>query len=164
MKFVVRISNNGLGMNFAGPVAKAKFQEWAKQNRGRKIILTPIIPESKKMRGFFEGGIISLLTYYQENLDHNNPDHREMVREWVLGEFNAGMVNIAGKARRVPLTSKGKLYEIIEKVIEWMEEQGYNTNLLNPEDYKYWRDAVYSIGGPASYIDYLITIKKLPQK
>ena len=35
------------------------------------------------------------------------------------------------------------------------------TELLNPEDYKHWKDTIYAFGGADNYISYLVELKKL---
>ena len=47
--------------------------------------------------------------------------------------------------------------------IDWLEEQYVidRREVLNPKDYKKWRDEVFLYGGPETYIDYLVETGKL---
>lgn len=139
----------------------AKFRKFLVENDGVRIKIEPFVSESPKMRRFFEGAIISLLTYYQDGMDHEDPLHLRQMREWVMQEFNGEYRMIAGKTARVTKSSKGVLHGITERVIDWMADQGYDVSLLSPEDYKRWRDEIAMHGGPQNYISYLRSVGKL---
>lgn len=139
------------------PDARTKFQEHLKKHDGARYIIEPYIPESRKMRGFFEGAVLPLITFYQDKLDHRDWTHVRRVREWVLTEFNGEITEIGGKPNKTAKSSKGILPQIMERVLDWMGEQGYQIELLKPEDYKDWRDRIYPYGGPDNYIDYLVS-------
>jgi hypothetical protein len=55
------------------------------------------MPESNKQRRYLEGAIISLITFYQEGMDHRNADDRASVREQLKLEFNGAMVFVGVK-------------------------------------------------------------------
>lgn len=136
----------------------------AKFNVGQRFILSDFVPESSLQRRFFHGAVLAMIAYYQEGMDHHNANDLEKVFAWVKDEFNPEMVIVGGQAKKIGGSTKGKLEKghLVEKVIDWMNEQGYKTELLVPADYKYWRDVIRSTGGPINYIDYLVEIKKLP--
>lgn len=155
MKFIALITSKGLSLPH-------NFTEWAKKHPSTRVEMTPITPESTGMRRWFEGAVIPLITYYQEALDHRNGQNNALVREWLMQEFNGEFITVAGKSKKVARTSKGKLKELSEKVLDWMADQGYKVELLVPADYQKWADEVHSFGGPETYIDYLVSLKKLP--
>ena len=141
-----------------------QFSDDLRKNSGARYKVERITPESREQRGFFEGAVVPLITFYQENLDHRKSEDNAKVRDWLKIEFNGEFINIKGKAHRIAKSTKGELNKgFLERVIDWMADQGYKTELLNPKDYKYWRDEVFSFkGGPDNYIDYLVSLKKLP--
>jgi hypothetical protein len=141
---------------------RLRFKEWLKTNHGRLLVIKPKHLESKKQRGWFEASLIPFITYYQENLDYHNPKHLEMVRQWLKIEFNADLINIGGKVHKIAKSTSGELNEgLIERILAWAEEQGYDTSVLDIKMYKNWRDTIYPYGGPDNYIDYLKLIKRL---
>jgi hypothetical protein len=102
-----------------------------------------------------------MVTYYQEGLDHRNTKDNEKVREWLKMEFNGEFITMKGKAIKVPGSTKNKLKEFTERVMDWMNGEGYQVELLDPKDYKKWRDTVFPFGGPDNFIDYLEETGKL---
>lgn len=153
------IARNG-GMNF-GSHTEA-FKRHLRENDGARHEIKMITPESRKMRGYFEAAIVGLTTYYQEGLNHRDWRDCEMVREWLKQEFNGEFLNIGGKVHKVPLSTKGKLREFMERVQDWLVEQyAPPAEAMDSEKYKHWRDTVFPYGGPDNYIDYLVKIKLL---
>lgn len=139
-----------------------RFKDFLRTHDGLRFKIDPLTPESNKQRNFFEGGVISLITYYQENLDYRDWRHCRKVRDWLLNEFSGEFVVIAGKSVRTRKTSRGELNKgLLDRILEWMDEQGYQTELLLPGNYKYWKDIIFPAGGPDNYIDYLLSIGKL---
>lgn len=136
----------------------------AKFNIGQRFILSDFVPESSLQRRFFHGAVLSMITYYQEGMNHHNSDDLEKVFNWMKYEFNPEMVIVGGKTIKIGGSTKGKLEKnhLVEKVIDWMDSQEYKTELLIPSDYKHWRDVIRSHGGPTNYIDYLVELGKLP--
>jgi hypothetical protein len=135
------------------------FKIFLRDNPGIKLCITPVLPESAKQRGYFEGCLISLITFYQDVLDHRSEQDRRRVREWVKTEFNGEMLVVGGKAVTVPGSTKGreKLQAVIEKVQNWLvENYAPPIEALDPASYKKWRDEVYPHGGPDNFIDYLV--------
>ena len=54
------------GMLEFGPYNRARFKDFLKQNPGVPLKITADLPESGKLRRYLEGGIIPLITFYQE--------------------------------------------------------------------------------------------------
>lgn len=159
--FICRANKVG-ALNFS-EYNKHRLKEWMKENHGRIMVLKPKQIESSKQRGWFEGGLIPFIAYYQDHLDHRNAGDLESVREWLKMEFNADYVTIAGRSQKIAKSTKGVLNEgVIERIMAWGEEQGYKTEVLDPKRFKHWRDTIFPFGGPDNYIDYLVEIKLLP--
>lgn len=141
---------------------RARFKDFLKKHPGIRLKIDPYTPESRKQRGFFEGAIVPFVTFFQDNLDYNDTDDLKRVRHWLKTEFNGGFLVIGGKSIKVPKSSKGELNRgLLERIMDWCGEQGYPVDLLNPEDYKDWRDRIYATGGPGTYMDYLVECGKI---
>ncbi|MGA8902708.1 hypothetical protein [Bradyrhizobium sp.] len=124
-----------------------------------RFTMKPDLPESGRMRRYYEGAVVPLVAFYQEGMDHHDGEDRRKVREWLNQEFNGEMVNIDGKMQGVGRSTKGRehLQPFLERVLDWLNEN-YNppSEALDPEKYKNWRDTIFPDGGPTTYIDYLI--------
>ncbi len=162
MSVFIAKSNKG-NLSLGSEYNRSRFKQDLKDNHGAKYRIQRITPESREMRGFFEGGVVPLACYYQDNLDHRNNEHIKIMREWLKQEFNSEWLTISGKAHKVPKSSKGggTLKKIIEKTVDWLEDQGADTTVLNPKEYKDWRDTIFPFEGPENYIDYLKSIKRI---
>ena len=144
---------------------RARFTEFLKNNPGIRLRIEAFTPESREQRGFFEGGLVPFICYFQENIDYNDGDHIRRVRDWLMLEFNASFLTVGGKALKVAKSSKGELSRgLMERIMDWCGEQGYPIELLTPNDYKDWRDRVRPSAGPGSYLDYLVACGKLRPK
>lgn len=143
---------------------REKFAKFVKFHEGKRLWITPTFKESDKQRAFFEGAIVPLVAFFQEGMDYTNSEDLRNVREWLKIEFNGGFVNIQGKSYKIGKSTQGKLNDgFIEAIIDWLEENyGIDrTKVLNPKDYKEWRDEVYPFGGPDNFIEYLLETGKL---
>lgn len=161
MKYFAIAQNGRLNMN---EYTKKAFTDFIRENEGMRVEINPLLPESQKMRGYFEGAVVPFITFHQERMNHR--DHKDLhkVREWLKTEFNGDVVVLGGKTHRVTKSTKNLLKGFLERVLDWMVEQGYQTELLNPEDYKRWRDEIFPSGeitDPDNYIDFLVSINKL---
>lgn len=150
------------GIDFGSAHNLARYRHFLKENAGTRIKIEPLTPESNKQRRFFEGAVIPLVAYYQENLDHHNGDDLAKARDWLKIEFNGEFVVLKGKSVKVPASTKGKLQQgLLERIIDWIGDQGGDTTVLVPNEYKHWRDTIFPHGGPDNYIDYLVEIGRL---
>lgn len=158
--FICRADKDGK-LNFSD-YNRLRFKEWLKTNHGRLLVVKPKQIESKKQRGWFEAGLIPFITFYQENLDYRRAEDLESVRNWLKIEFNSDFLEIGGKLHKIAKSTSGELSEgLIERILAWAEEQGYQTEVLDPNIYKNWRDKIYPYGGPENFIDYLLEVKLL---
>ncbi len=162
--YAIATKDGGMQMN---EYSKGFFKNFLKENAGVRLQILPLLPESRNQRNFFEGAVIPLACYLHENFDHRNYKDLIKMRELLKVEFNGEFINFNGKKIKVGKTTKGKLNDgFIEKCIDYLEEQyGIDrTEVLNPENYKYWRDTIFPFGdinSPDNYIDYLVELKKL---
>src|SRR5690348_8553816 len=90
------------------PRTKAEFKQYVLENGPIRLTIAHDRPESGKMRRWYEGGLVSLITYYQEGMDHRNPEHRRKVREWLKAEFNGEVIELNGQARTVARSTSGR--------------------------------------------------------
>ena len=141
------------------PYGRAAFKDFLTKNPGIRLKITAELPESDKLRRYFEGALIPLIAFYQEGMDHRSSDDREKVREWLKEEFNGELVTIAGTVHRVGKTTKGRdaLNGFVERVMDWLTDN-YNPpkEAIDPKHFKTWRDTVFPFGGPETHIDYLL--------
>jgi hypothetical protein len=155
MEFICRPDGDGLNL---GERNTALFLAFVRKNPRVPWKLTPVLPESAKQRRWFEGGVVPLVAYYAENLDHRNPDDLRQVREWLKAEFNSEYVVVASKSHLVPKSTKGRdaLQPFLERVVAWLVENYQPPQeALDPASFKVWQDTVFPSGGPDNYIDYL---------
>ncbi|CCD89878.1 protein of unknown function [Bradyrhizobium sp. ORS 285] len=142
--------------------SKASIIEYLQRQGGEiALTITHDPPESNKKRKWFEGGLVRLICYYQEGFDHNNPEHRRRVREWLKVEFNADLVTVAGKVQRVARSTKGRMVfdPYVERVENWfIENYSPPIEAMDPKKWKHWHETIFPSGGPDNYIDYLIEI------
>lgn len=138
---------------------KARFTDFLKENDGIRIKIEPLTPESNKQRGYFEGALVPFITYYQEGYNYEDPEDLRRVREWIKLEFNGELTEVKGKIHKVAKSTKGQLNKgFIDRIMDWLVEQGYPVELLEPNKYKKWKDTIYPYGGPPNYIGYLKSI------
>jgi len=147
-----------------GQYGRGRFRQYLAQNGPIRLKITPELPESGKLRRYFEGCLVPLVAYYSENMDHRNGEDRRKIREWLKAEFNGEMVDIGGRAQIVAKSTKGwpVLNPFVERVVDWLKEN-YDppAEALDPAKYKHWRNAVWPAGGPDTFIDYLVALKIL---
>lgn len=146
--------------------ARERILNHCKFHVGERFVLSDLLPEeSRKQRNFFEGAVIPMWVYL-DGKDYKDSATCKDYHEVAKLEFNPKTVIVRGKARVIGGSTKGKLQreEIVDKVIDMLEEQyGIDRVLvLNPADYKHWRDTLRSFKDvPFNYIEYLISMKKL---
>lgn len=158
-----RINETGDGFAF-GLYNRRKLKEFMKHNPGMPFELNPLLPESDELRGFFEGAIVSLVTFYQEGMDHHSSKDRVKVREWLKIEFNGESVVVGNKIHRVGGSTKNKLSKgFVERCIGYLEDNyAPPEDVLNPAKYKDWRDRIFPTGkGADNWIDYLVEMNIL---
>lgn len=141
--------------------AKDEVRKYLAVNGPARFTITFDLPESGKMRRWYEGAVVPLIAFYQEGMDHRSAADRFKVREWLKSEFNGEIVNIGGRVQRIAKSSKGRAVfnPFVERVTDWLIEQyAPPQQALDPEKFKMWRDTIRSFGGPDTYIDYLCEI------
>ena len=153
------------GIDTGSDFMRAKFRDWLKKNAGQRIQIDAVLPESPKQRRWYHGALIPLACYYQDNFDYRDHTDRKRMHEWLKHEFNAEIVIVRDKAHKVAKTTKGELNKgYIERVMDWMGENGADLTILDPKLYKHCRDAVFPYTNYDTFIDYLIDIGRLPPK
>jgi len=153
--FKGRFTKEG-GIGF-GVYERAHLKEFILKNPNMPFELVPLLPESKKQRGFFEGAVVPLMTFYQEGMDHRSHKDRAIVREWLKLEFNGELITVGGKTHRIAKSTKRELNSgFLERVIEYMvDNYAPPMESLSPAKFKDWRDRIFPYGGADNFIDYL---------
>lgn len=141
------------------------------ENDGKTIVVQDRLPESRKQRGFYHGAVLPLLAYLN-GWNYRQSKAIDFLHEEMKREFNGKLEKLGGKVIKVGQSTKGLLSNndredsaYLERVIGYMEEN-YGIDrmkVLNPEDYKYFRDNIFSFSDYDDYIDYMIGLKKLPE-
>ena len=159
MKFQVKLHTSGIDFG----EKRNDYKKFVAENEGIRAEIIPTLPESKNQRRYFEGAVIPMWTFLDglDYKDHSiNKDTRDIAHQEFLGELKYRN----DKPYRVGTTSKGKLKEITESTILFLEEQ-YGIDrmkVLNPDDYDKFIDEVYMDGHFETYIDYLIFLNRIP--
>lgn len=162
MNFTAR--SNSQGVMEMNDYTRSLLRQYCKKHPNTPFEIKPRLPESNKLRGYFEGCLVSLMTFYQEHLDHHRTEDKEKVRNWIKEEFNADFVEVDGKAHKVGMSTKGRdvLNRVSIEVQQYlMEQHATPEEAMDPKKYKYWRDAVFPYSGPDNWIDYLVERKVL---
>ena len=150
-----------------GWVAISEFHEnqirkYSKENPDTPFDIKPVLPESSKLRGYFEGGLCPLVAYFHEGMDHRNNKDIKKVREWLKTEFNGEMVELNGKVHTITNSTKVGLAGFVERVVGYIDENyAPPKECMDSAKYKYWRDTIYpfaSLSKADNYIDYLSEI------
>lgn len=148
-----------------GYYGKENLRRYTLENPGVRFRITPILPESGKLRGYFEGCLVPLITVYQDGLDHRRSEDCDKVRE--KAEFNSEFVNIAGRSVRVGKSTKGRevLKHVVEKTQECLiDNYAPPVEAMDSESWKRWRSSVAPFGGPDHFIDYLVELSILKRQ
>lgn len=144
------------------PAAKAEFKAHIIAHGPVRLQVSTDDRVSQKARGWYEGGLVRLISHYQEGLDHHKDADRRKVREWLKQEFNSEIVSVAGKAQRVAMStdSRAVFEPFVQRVQDWFVEN-YNPPLeaMDPEKWKHWDQTVRMLPDtPDNFLDYLIEI------
>jgi hypothetical protein len=144
------------GFDFPSDLAHDSLVEDVKKHVGTKYEIKRLVPESKYQRGFYEGAVI-VLWIYLDGKNHHSSQLQNQYHDFANLEYGGEILMSHGKSHLVGTTSKGKLNERIEQVIEMLEEEyGIDrTKVLDVKDYKYFINEVYMHGEYFDYIDYL---------
>lgn len=139
------------------------IRQYLSQNGPVRLELSVLTPESRKQRKFYFGAVLPLWAFL-DGKDYKDSDTIEILHDIAKIEFNGQIMMIAGKPRKVGKSTKGELNEYLDRVIDFLEEQyGIDRgNVLDPEDYKHFKDEIYSTQLQyTDYIDYLLQSGKL---
>lgn len=139
------------------------IKDHAKKNPGALYELKAVLPESQKMRKWFEGAIVPYFAFLS-GMDWKDAKVLDDARELIKIEFNAEMVVWNGEKKKIGRSTKGRenLNQVAERVLEWIMDNGGNPKVVDPKEYKHWRDTIYPYGGVAdNYIDHLIECGEL---
>lgn len=157
-------SQNGT-LDFGSDHSRTLFVKDLRENNGRLYEIKRVLPESRNQRGFYEGAVIKLWAYLDGN-DYKSSKIVKQYHENANREFNGEDLVINGKCKRVGGSSKGKLNSgMLENVIMYLEENYAvkREECMNHEHYKQFRDEIYMEGNYDTYIDYLISLNRLPK-
>ena len=144
---------------------KSSLLDDQKNHEGAIYQITRKSKESKKGRGFLHGGVYTIWAYL-DGKEYRNHKLIDWIHDYAKKEFNGTMLMFDGKRRLVGKTTKGMLPEFTEKIIEHLEENYgiKREDVLNPEDYKYFVDKIYSTGKYDDYIIFLVDTGKLKKR
>jgi hypothetical protein len=152
-------------INFKDSLQREKLMKMAEKSpHGLLVEIKPMTPESRDQRKFYHGAVLTLWAYL-DGKDYKDPAVLDDQHEIAKLEFNPKVEVSNGKTYRIGQSSKGKLNQgFIEKIIDYLEENYAidRTQVLDPKHYKDFRDRIYSSGEFDTYIDYLVSLRRLP--
>jgi hypothetical protein len=161
MEFVCRISKDG-GFNF-GDHERVRFKQYLRDHPDALLKISPVLPESRKLRRFYHGAVLPLWAFL-DGKDYRSADVLADLHEVAKLEFNGHLIEVGGKPFKIGKSTRdGALRGYVERVIEYlMESYGVDpSQVLNPEQYKYFMQAVFMHGQYEDYISYLIAEGRL---
>lgn len=136
-KVIAQPNETKRGFHFPSEYSRSLLLDWLKKYD--KFEITPVIYDSYKSRRYLEGAVIPEYCRWQYNIDPRDPQRDEARRYLFKRDFNYEVITgKEGEPVRIPLSSKGKVREILEKFTEWASENG--CKIPNPDLYKMWRD------------------------
>lgn len=157
-KFYAKARDDG-GLQFPSDFAREKFKQYLKENAGIRLEISPFVPESSKQRAYYHGAVLPMWAFL-DGKDYKDTHVLEYMHEVAKREFNGEIVVVNGKKQKVGKSSKGLLNSgYLERVIDYLVEnyaidQGA---VLNPDQYKYFRDVIFPVSDHEDYIDYLLS-------
>jgi hypothetical protein len=161
MDFVCRISKDG-GMGF-GDRERVVFKRFLADNPGTLLKISPMLPESKKQRKFLHGAVIPLWAYL-DGKDYRSHEVLAAMHEIAKIEFNGEIVEVGGRPVKIGKSTRGEaLRGYVERIIAHLEEQyGIDASqVLDPNQYKYFMEALFMHGQYEDYVSYLIAEGRL---
>lgn len=137
MELILAANETRTGFSAPSDFARARLMEWLKKYPSFKV--TPIVKESRKMRGYLHGAVEPAWCKWQYGIDPRDPGRADQRHFLFLRDFNAEIIEDRnGNPERVPQSSRGKLHELLDAYTRYAEENG--APIPNPELYKLYRD------------------------
>lgn len=161
MKYWAKAQNGSL--NMGSDLMRENFRKFLLNHEGVKIEFNPVLPESRKQRGFYHGAVLPLWAYLN-NWDYHDKDILDFLHHEAKKEFNGEMVMMDKKMVVRGKSTKGELGKgFLERVVDYLvDNYGINPmSVLNPEMYKDFRDRIYGNGQYEDYISYLEALNLL---
>jgi len=158
--FIAKSINGGLSLG--SEHNRARLKQHLRDNPGMTYRIEAQLPESEKQRKFYHGAVLPLWAYLN-GWDYEDSEILRFLHHEAKKEFNGEMVMLDKKMVKRGKSSKGKLQHLVESLVTYLEENYAidREKVLSPSEYKYWRDVVYSNGGPETYIAYLKELNHL---
>lgn len=125
------------GFSFPSAYNRSTLIEWLKKYKTFEI--SPVINESREVRGYLEGGIVPAYCEWQYGINARERGKAEQRRFLFKRDFNYEIVNDReGTPVRSPISSKGLAASISNTYTQWASENG--APIPNPELYKMWKN------------------------
>lgn len=136
-KIIATPNKQRTGFSFPSEYSRAKLIEWLKKYKTFEI--SPVINESREVRGYLEGGIVPAYCEWQYGINARERGKSEQRRFLFKRDFNYEIVNDRdGNPVRSPKSSKGIAASITTTYTQWASENG--APIPNPELYKLWKN------------------------
>jgi len=161
MEFLARISQDG-GLNF-GDHEKVRFKQYLRDHSDALLKISPVLPESRKLRRFYHGAVLPLWAFL-DCKDYRSAEVLADLHEVAKVEFNGHIIEVGGKPFKIGKSTRdGALREYVERVIEYLvDSYGIDpSQVLDPDKYKYFVQAIFMHGQYEDYISYLIAEGRL---
>lgn len=138
---------------------KGKLRQAIRDNGGPiRAEIQTLMPESRKQRAYLHGALIPLWVKLDGN-EYRESSLCDFYFELFKREKFPEAVKVNGKIEIMAKSSKGSnnLNKIVEMMIDFLvEDYGlyHHSDVLNPENYKRWRDELFSFGKWDHYLEY----------
>lgn len=135
---ITAVPNTALnGFTIPNDYQKAQLHEWLKKYKRFEIV--PVSQESVKARHYLHGAVEPTWAQWQYNIDPREQGLSDSRHYLFMRDFNYSIVkDRKGNLQRVPQTSRGKVFEILEAYTAYATENG--APIPNVELYKTYRD------------------------
>ena len=154
-------TSTGVALDMGSETNRAKFKQFLLENKGIRLKIEPVTPESRGQRAFYHGAVIPLWAYL-DGKDYKDNLVLDQLHDIAKREFNGEVLVVYGKAYKVSKSTKGLLNKgFLERVIDYLvENYGIDQGVvLNPNLYVKFRDEIYPYSNYDTFIDYMEDIK-----
>lgn len=125
------------GFHIPNEADKQKLTLWLHKFQAFEI--TPVTVESIKARKYLHGAVEPSWCKWQYGIDPRDKGLSDQRHFLFMRDFNCEIIkNRKGDPERVPMSSRGKLHDILSTYTRYAEENG--APIPNPELYKLYRD------------------------
>ncbi len=154
MKFLISVKDGRF--TFGSDYARRSFLDFVTKNPNQWFTLSPAKRESKKQRGYLEGGVIPAYCEWQYGISARDrtPETSTTRRFLFKRDFNGEVIKDRhGDPTRIPTSTKGVLNDVTTRYTEWAQQNG--APVPNADLFRMWRDEYSTEFRFATFFDFL---------